>query len=76
MVCNKRGINNNKCQGKAPYFIESGKVEIYEKCINNNKLHNPITLEKFKELYINDNLKKKVYYKNISSINYKILINI
>ena len=55
LVCNKRGNKSHNCPGKARYNKITGKVEIYEKCININNSHNSITLEKFKEMYIINN---------------------
>jgi hypothetical protein len=64
LVCTKRGSKNHKWPGKPKYVKETGMLNIYEKCINNDFIsHNIMNYEKFKQLYRN---------KNINNINFKI----
>ena len=53
LVCNKRGYNSKKFQGKLKYNKETGKVFIYSKCINNNN-HLLLNYDKFREFYNKD----------------------
>lgn len=50
LVCTKRGPKGYKCPGKAKFDKKNFTVYIYEKCDNNNKIHNIIMkYEQFKD---------------------------
>ena len=57
--CTKRGTSGNICPGKAKFEKNSGKVLIYEKFDDTNKIHKRLEFEDFKNFYYNNN------YKNI-----------
>ena len=46
LVCTKRGSKSDKCPGKSKYVKETGMLNIYEKCINNDFIsHNIMNYE-------------------------------
>ena len=47
LVCTKRGNKNEKCKGKAKFDRKTGKVVIYNKCVNDKNLHTTINYEEF-----------------------------
>ena len=63
LVCSKRGYSSNICPGKAKYNKETGKLIIYEKCINNKNNHNLLDINLFRNHFKNNE------YKNIDMNN-------
>ena len=55
LVCTKRGNKTNLCLGKAKYEKNTGKLIIYENCIDNNN-HTKLNFERLKKLYRQENL--------------------
>ena len=50
LVFSKRGINKDKCKGKAKYYKNTGEMIIYNKCTNNQIVHNTIDISKFEQI--------------------------
>ena len=57
--------SKQKLKGKAKFYINTGKVIIYEKCINKNNNHQIIDFEKCKELYYINKKGNKESEKNL-----------
>ena len=41
---------DNKCKGKAKYYKNTGEMIIYNKCTNNQIVHNTIDISKFEQI--------------------------
>ena len=62
LVCSKRGTNSDKWRGKAKYYKKTGEIIIYNKCTNDPIIHNTIDINKFEQLYHDDNF-NNIYMK-------------
>ena len=68
LVCTIRRRKENNCPDKAKFIKNTGEIQIYEKCNNNENIHKYIDFEIFKKFYANNNydkidLKIKLYQK-------------
>ena len=52
LECSIRGRKGKpNCEGKAKFIKETGVVQIYQKCNNDNNIHKSLDFESFKNLY-------------------------